>query len=388
MVTMSWYANRDRDMREGDRFTDDIETSLGLPASAYFDSEFLICEQKHLFAKTWHAIGFTHDVAEPGAVCPVESAAGCALLMVRDQQGVIRVFHNYCRHRGMRLVDQPGKAKRTLVCPYHAWSYALDGSLSRIPHRDGYGGHAECPSDVPGLVEVRTAIWAGIVFVSLSGVAQSFEDYLEPLTHRWADYDFELLRHGISMEFDVTANWKLAIENFIDIYHVPYVHPSLNRYNGMSDHYFIHDGIVIGEGNDRYEPTDEGAGQLPEFPGINDVQRSTIEAVCLFPNLLLTLFSDNLRIILVQPNGPGRCHERVSISFVGDEAMTDALAEHRHIVASRFPAFNDEDMGIVNKLQVAFETSAFERAHFNAFFDGNVHSFQRLVATACENAAP
>ena len=179
------------------------------------------------------------------------------------------------------------------------------------------------------------------------------------------------------------AKWKFAIENFIEIYHVPFVHPSLNEYNGMSDHYFIHDGIVLGEGNDKYSPADSAAGKLPEFPHLNPRQQSTIEAICLFPNLLLTAFSDNLRIILVEPTGARTCRERVSISFVGDQAMVPELEAYRTIVADRFPRFNAEDVETVSKLQCSFETSAFERAHFNAFFDGAVHQFQQLVAHSC-----
>ena len=340
-------------------------------------------EQERVFSANWHAIGFEHDVPNPGDAYPVMSAAGRSLLMVRGADQRVRVFHNYCRHRGMRLVDAPVSRLRNIVCPYHSWCYELSGDLARIPHRYGFGKHSEANTDIPGLEVVRAHSWAGLVFVDLSGDAPAFDDYLSPLAKRWSHYDFDLLRHGISMEFDVPGNWKLAIENFIDIYHVPFVHPSLNKYNGMSDHYFIHDGIVLGEGNDKYAPTDSAAGQLPEFPGLTPAQQSTIEAVCLFPNLLLTVFSDNLRLILVEPTGPRTCRERVSIFFVGDEAMAPQRESHRSTVADRFPSFNAEDVDAVSKLQHSFETSGFERAHFNAFFDGAVHGFQQLVALGC-----
>ena len=253
-------------MKLEDRLDDAIERVRGLPTWAYTSEEFALLERESLFARSWHAVGFCHDVPEAGDVFPVLSPAGRALLLVRDETNVVRVFHNFCRHRGMRLVDAPAKSRRNIVCPYHAWSYALDGSLLRIPHRHGFGKHAECPTDVSGLAPVRTALWAGIVFVDLSGQAAPFDEYISPLRKRWSHYDLDLLRSGTDMKFDVAGNWKLAIENFIDIYHVPYVHPSLNQYNNMTDHYFIDSGVVVGEGNNAYYPSDAGAGKLPGVP--------------------------------------------------------------------------------------------------------------------------
>ena len=102
-----------------------------------------------------------------------------------------------------------------------------------------------------------------------------------------------------------------------------------------------------------------------------------------FPNLLVTVFSDNLRFILVEPTGPGTCRERVEIFFAGEAALAPAFAAERETVVERFPAFNREDVDLVGRLQESFESAAFERAHFSEFFDGNVHHFQRMVAHAC-----
>jgi len=366
---------------------DDTATAAGLPSVAYYSDAFMQLERDQLFSTTWHAIGFAHDIPTPGSVYPVMSAAGCALLLCRDQAGDIHVFHNYCRHRGMRLVDEVKTNCRKLVCPYHAWCYELDGTLSRVPHKHGYGKHDDAGDNLPGLARVRSEVWAGIVFVDLSGAAVDFDVHMAPLSRRWARYDFDELRHGRSFEFDVPGNWKLAIENFIDIYHVPYVHPALNKYNDMTDHYFVHDGIVLGQGNREVKPTDNGAHKLPEFRDLAAEARHTMEAICLFPNLLLTVFADNLRAILVEPTSATTCHERVSVWFVGDEAMTPALEHYRNVVADRFPVFNIEDVEVVRRLQRSFESSGFESAHFNPFFDVNVFEFQQLIAGYCTPAS-
>lgn len=358
--------------------------SPGLPADAYHGDAFFRLERQRLFAHQWFALGLAGDVPNPGDILPVSSASGRPLLMVRGEDGNLRVFHNYCRHRGMRLVDETRSGQQRIVCPYHAWCYDLSGALVRRPHYGGFGIHEHDPRDGPGLDPVRSAVWNQVVFVNLDPEAPDFEQAIAPLDRRWAYYDFSRLVHGASLSFEVPANWKLAVENFIDIYHVPYVHPALNSYLPMQEHYFVKEGEhVVGQGSAAYAPRDEGAGRLPEFPDLNAEQAATIEALSVFPNLLVTVFSDNLRFILIEPTGPGTCRERVEIFFAGEAALAPALAAERETVVARFPAFNREDVDLVGRLQQSFESAAFERAHFSEFFDANVHHFQRMVAHAC-----
>ena len=358
--------------------------SGGLNASAYTSAEFMSLEQTRLFSRHWMPIGFSHDVPEPGDIKAVATAAGQSLLMVRGADGNLRVLHNYCPHRGMRLVADESRGAHNIVCPYHAWCYGLDGKLLRIPHRHGFGKHAVEPGDPAGLEPVRCVVWTGIVFVDLSANAPDFDDFIAPLAKRWKHFDLSLLVPGTSMTFEVEGNWKLAVENFIDIYHVPFVHPALNSYIDVSQHEFISEGdVLLGQGSETYQPTDAGSGQLPMFPDLTTSQAATIEAVSLFPNLLLTVFGDNLRVILIEPTSTRSCRERVEIFFVGHQALDAELAQARAIVSERFPVFNLEDVGVVEQLQRNFESSAFEHAHFLDFFDANVRRFQQRVAIAC-----
>ena len=358
--------------------------SGGLNACAYTTTEFMALEQTRLFSRFWMPIGFSHDVPDSGDIKAVATAAGKSLLMVRGGDGELRVLHNYCPHRGMRLVAEETRGANNIVCPYHAWCYGLNGELLRIPHRYGFGKHGVEAGDPAGLKPVRCVVWTGIVFVDLSGIAPDFSEFIAPLAKRWKHFDLSLLVPGTSMVFEVDGNWKLAVENFIDIYHVPFVHPALNSYIDVSQHQFIADGdFVLGQGSETYQPTDSGAGQLPMFPDLTASQAATIEAVSLFPNLLLTVFGDNLRIILIEPTSTRSCRERVEIFFVGEQALTCELEEARSIVSERFPVFNQEDVGVVEQLQRNFESSAFEHAHFLDFFDANVRHFQQQVATAC-----
>ena len=145
--------------------------SPGLPAGAYHRPAFLRLERQRLFARHWFALGLAGDVPKPGDVRPVSSAAGRPLLMVRGEDGALRVFHNYCRHRGMRLVDEARSGEQRIVCPYHAWCYDLAGRLVRRPHYGGFGAHEHHPQRGPGLEPVRSAVWNQVVFVNLDGAA-------------------------------------------------------------------------------------------------------------------------------------------------------------------------------------------------------------------------
>ena len=357
-----------------------------LPAWAYTASAFLALEQRALFAQTWVCIGLERDVASPGDVVPID-CAGRALLMMRDCSGELGVFHNFCRHRGHKLLESPRTGCRRIVCPYHAWVYATDGRLEAAPHFDGPDASDAAAQPIDGLARVRFATWSGLVFVNLSGHALAFEQFIAPLRARWQRYDLSRLCHAESRRFALNGNWKLAVENFIDFYHLPAVHQGLNRYSAMSDHYFVRDGdALFGQGNAKFEPIDGVANAFAPFPGLSDDEKRITEALCLFPNLLITIFSDNMRIILVEPDGPARCRERVEVFVVDESALTEARAADRQSLVARFEAFNNEDIAIVEGLQRAMHETAFDDGCFSPYYDQNVAHFHRQVIAAARSA--
>ena len=355
-----------------------MEDARCLPADTYTSERFLDLERRTLFSKRWVCVGLVDDVPEPGDATPGE-VAGKSVILTRDATGAVHVLHNFCRHRGMKILAEPVRRRSCLVCPYHAWTYGLDGGLVRAPHFDGPGSHGSVP--VEGLARVRSAVWHRFVFVNLSGDAPEFADWIAPLERRWARYDLRTLRRAESRTLAIGSNWKLVVENFIDYYHLPYVHKDLNRYSAMEDHYSIREGDrFFGQGNARYAASDEAAGKLPTFPGLRDADQCVTEAICLFPNLLVTIFNDNLRIILVEPSGPASCRERVEVFVVGDAAAAPELAPLRRALLKRFESFNVEDIAIVERLQDAFTTTDFDGGRLSPAFDANIYHFHRLIA--------
>ncbi|MEM1311587.1 MAG: aromatic ring-hydroxylating dioxygenase subunit alpha, partial [Cyanobacteria bacterium P01_H01_bin.153] len=207
----------------------------GLSAEAYTADLYLQRERETVFSRYWVCVGLASDAPNPGDVYPTE-VVGMPIVLVRDRAGTLRAFHNICSHRGLQLVDQPCNIKGNLRCPYHSWTYRYDGSLTQTPHFGGYYKNTYEGFDraSKGLQPIRCEQWLDLVFVNLSGDAPPLEDYLQPVSDRWSAYELGLLRRE-SREVGLTcsANWKLAVENFSESYHLSWVHPALNSCSRM-----------------------------------------------------------------------------------------------------------------------------------------------------------
>ena len=176
---------------EYNNVTGPIETALGLPNRANTDDAFLEAERELVLGRGWIAVAFAHDVPAPGDMFPV-TTAGQPLLIVRDRNNSIRVYHNVCRHRGTKLVDVPCTARKRIVCPYHGWTYDLNGTLLVTPHFSGPHDHSP-PTLAEGtqdLVEVRSGVWNHLVMVNLSGDAVSIQEWTACLDDHWAGFEF------------------------------------------------------------------------------------------------------------------------------------------------------------------------------------------------------
>jgi len=219
-----------------------VETANGLPNAHYIDPAMWE-EEKHavLFAN-WAGLAVASEVPEPGDAKPIEFL-GIPLLLLRGRDGVVRVFENICRHRGMILVAEPKKIEGAIRCPYHSWCYGTDGRLVSTPHVGGPGHntHEAIVRESLGLNEVRSHIWFDTVFINVGGKADPFEVVHADLLERWKEFNQPLIHGGADSTFtlEVNTNWKLAVENYCESYHLPWVHPGLNSYSRLEDHYNI-----------------------------------------------------------------------------------------------------------------------------------------------------
>ena len=352
----------------------------GLPSAAYTDPQFLALEEKLLFAPGWIYAGRAAELARPGDIQPVK-IAGQPVLLLRNRSGEVKAFHNVCSHRNALLLREPVSGRPTLTCPYHAWSYDLDGRLVRTPHIGGQDID-DCPEldkETLGLKPVRLDCWAGLLFVNLTGDAPALADWLQPLTERWADYDFSALRYGGGRSYELDTNWKHAIENYLESYHLPWVHKGLNSYSRMSDHYtFFAGSDAAGQGTTVYAP---GSLRGMSLPGqsLPAELAARAEYPVIFPNLMTGLQSDHFYLIDVLPDGPLRTRERFEIFFFGDEAMTGELEAIRSETIERWDAVFLEDIDVVERLQQGHASSAATGGRFSPAQDQAVHHFQRRL---------
>jgi len=197
----------------------------GLPAVAYNDFEFWEIESETVFTQNWVFVGFVHELKKPGDVVTC-SVAGQPLILIKNKLGEINAFHNACRHRCLKLVDEPKNVGTKLRCPYHSWTYNLDGELCATPFFAGEENQVEgFELSKHGLKPVRLAIWHDWIFVNLSADAPAFEEYSAPLIKYFDDINFDQVKPVATLDFgEISTNWKFLMENFIEPYHVQFVH--------------------------------------------------------------------------------------------------------------------------------------------------------------------
>ena len=362
-----------------------IESARGLPNSCYTDPAMFEKETKRLFAADWAAIGFGMDVPKPGYVFPV-SFLGIPLVMVRGRSGEIKVFENVCRHRGMILIEEAKRLSGPITCPYHAWAYDLDGSLRATPHVGGPDIHEhhsiECAN--LSLNEVPSAIWRDVVYVNLSSQAAPFEDKAAALRCRWAEFEQDLYFGGDEsyFELNVACNWKLAVENYCEAYHLPFVHPSLNAYSRLEDHYnILDDTSYAGQGSHVYAPqiSDDGL-QFAAFEKLSEKWDKAAEYCAFFPNVLYGVHKDHAFAIVLVPTGQKTTVERIALYYADQQMLTEDYAFMRAKNATMWKEVFIEDIGVIEGMQAGRMAPSYDGGKFSAIMDYPTHHFHKWVA--------
>ena len=362
-----------------------LETSDGtsLPNVAYTNEAYHRYEQETVFRKTWVFAGFAHTIPNTGDMLPVE-IAGRPLVLVRGDDAKIRCFHNACRHRGAQLVLEKKQGSKSFVCPNHSWSYSLEGKLLARPHFFGGDKHDinQTPCHRADLVEVRCDIWHDWVFVNLDGQADSFEDYLEPIRSRISDYDFSELNFADALEFEIGANWKLAIENFIEPYHVFSCHPWLHSFVSMAERDPpSFDKHVLTCGYD-FAATDPARGEgLPYFPNLPEAKKKRGDWFVLFPNFAFEIFPDQVDVFVAEPLGVNQCRETIAIYLNGDGAHAPEYKEARDGVVQNWHDLNNEDVGVIERMQSGRRSEGFDGGVLSPYWDPVLQHFAKLIYT-------
>ena len=297
-------------------FRKTIETfsagAKSLPQRYFVSPEIFAEEQKEIFSKQWVVVGHQSQIAKAGDYFTTE-VAGESLIIVRDKHGVIHGFYNVCRHRGSRLIENRNGQSAGIQCPYHAWTYALDGRLIGAPHMDEVSGFDRT---VYSLHAVNLALWEGFIFVNLADASTQRRDYISmdkwfaPLAGKFSRWNLSALRSAKRIDYDVRANWKLIFENYSECYHCLGVHPELSKIspadsaqNDLTEGPFLGGFMRIAKGKSLTMSGNACALPIGSF-GEQDFH--LVFYYSIFPSMLLSLHPDYVMVHQLRPQSSER----------------------------------------------------------------------------------
>ncbi|GGK45199.1 (2Fe-2S) ferredoxin [Planomonospora parontospora subsp. parontospora] len=354
-----------------------------LPGSFYSDDAVFALEQERIFESMWFCAVRAADLAGPGAFRTVQVGRE-SVLVARAGDGSVRAFLNVCRHRGARLcTEESGRVRRAFSCPYHAWSYDLTGRLVAAPNltempdldRVGYG-----------LIDVHVREWLGYVWVCLAGEPPSFEAcVVGEVTARLGDgdpignYGVDGLELGRRIVYDVRANWKLIVENFMECYHCATIHPELvgvlpEFAGGYAAQYYVGHGAEFGP--DIRGFTVDGSEGVDRIPGVTEEQDRRYYAVTIKPQVFVNLVPDHVILHRMFPLGAGRTVVECDWLFTGD-----VVAGGRDIGPSveLFHRVNLQDFEACERCQPSMGSRAYARGGVLVPSEHHIGAFHEWV---------
>ena len=369
-----------------------IEKAHGLPNECYLNNDYLEFEKEKIFKNNWTMIGVASSIPNPGDAKPF-NLLGIPILIVRNKENEVKVFHNVCSHRGFKLVDQECKLKNVIRCPYHSWSYDFNGKLTVTPHIGGLGKHEVEGFDKnkSNLKEIKSNIWMDLIFININSNAKPFEDFIKPLEDRWSKFiskkDQKLIRHSTDngyFNMTVNSNWKFAIENYCESYHLPWIHPELNKVSNISDHYHIEDENLnfSGQGSNKYSQQFDGNIKFKCFPNWPTELSEKSEYVSLYPNVMLGIHIDHFYAFWLEPISNNQTKEHFELYYVGDEsASSDEFKDMREKNFAFWQEVMNEDVTAIEGMQNGRNSPAYNGGNFSPVMDTPTLMFHKWVAT-------
>jgi glycine betaine catabolism A len=347
-----------------------------LPAEAYTSDAVFAWEQRHFFAGTWACLGRVDELCTDGVTQRAVAVGDVPVLVSRDAGGALAAFANTCRHRGHELLGAgESSSHKAVVCPYHAWSYRLDGSLIVAP---GFEDVASFDAAAHGLVRLPLEVWHGWVFVNALASGPSFPDHIGGLTSLVAPYAPERLVRGASHAYVVAANWKVVTENYHECYHCPLIHPELCEVSPpASGENFDLPGAWVGGSMDLRDGADtmslDGRSGGRNIDGVDPQQ---VLYLGLFPNLLISPHPDYVMTHRMTPLAPGRTQVECAWYFLPDD---NGVAPDPSYAVDFWDRTNRQDWGACESVQRGLASPHFRPGPLAPNEDA-VHQFVTMVA--------
>lgn len=373
-----------------------VDLASTLIPDAYTSAEFFALEQEKVFTTGWVAVGFAADVDRPGA-CVVVEVAGRSIIITRNRHGQLRGFHNVCRHRATRLLapDAREVGKRGRIrCPYHNWTYDTDGTCLGTPLFEG--------SDVPpgqetifdtsvakgfdradhGLLTVAVDTWGFLLFVNLAPDPLPLARQLGDLPHRLADHRLETWTPRRRSTYEVAANYKLVGENFMEYYHLPWVHPELNQVSRFSDHYrWQGPGMYTGMCTTPVSRNTDAGGWdgLAPLSTLGPDDADSGRFVWLFPSTALVVLPNHAFVLLSRPVAADRTVETAVLLTHPESDDHPGTGEGLDQLEGFWDLVNRQDIEIVERVQEGLRDPAYRGGRMCFRFEEPLHRFQNMI---------
>ena len=368
-----------------------IEVANGLPNECYTNQDYLAHEKEKIFYNKWTAIGVGSSIPKIGDAKPY-NLLGIPLILIRDKNMDVRVFHNVCSHRGFKLLDKACTLKNVIRCPYHSWAYDFNGQLVATPHIGGLNNHqfTNFNKTKSNLKEVKTKLWMDIIFVNINSNELDFDQYIKPLEERWSKFinkdDQKLIVKSNDyghFSLEVKTNWKFAIENYCESYHLPTIHPELNKISNINDHYHIQ-GLpnrFAGQGSKKYDQIIKGNKIFDTFPNWEKSMLKNSEYIALFPNVMIGLHVDHFYVFWLEPLAMNKTKEHMQMYYVGEESANgEQLKEMRKQNLKFWKDVMLEDINAVEGMQEGRNSPVYNGGNFSPIMDQPTHQFHKWVA--------
>jgi len=361
----------------------------------YLSPEIFGREKNRIFWREWLCVGRDADLGEPGDYRVID-IAGESLIVLRTKSGLLRGYYNVCRHRGSQLipmgsrrscaaVQASGRFKGNIRCPYHSWTYDLDGTLKKAPNIESSEGFCK---DALSLYPLCVEEWAGFLFVNLSpeDVASGYTlvSQLDEIPTRLQRYPLGELRSAHHIQYEVSANWKVILENYNECYHCAGVHPELCKIVPA----FARNGGAgldwdrgIPHRSGAYTFTFSGTSNRAPFPGLNADERVRHKGELAYPNLLISLSADHVAVFTLWPRGPEETLVCCDFLFHPDEMCKDSFDPSDAI--EFWDVVNRQDWAICASVQRGMHSRVFQRGYYAPMEDLSL-DIRRYVAERLE----
>ena len=362
----------------------DASRAQSLDPCCYRDPQFLSFEHETLFRAGWISAGRADQLPDQGDYFAF-SVADTELVAVRDEEMVVRVFANTCRHRAMRLLE-PGRGScRRLTCPFHAWTYGLDGALIAAPRMQSAENFNRSEF---GLIEVQSAVRAGFIFVNIDGSAAPVDTWLGDFETLHSPWQLDTLVTASTREFQVACNWKSFLEVFNEYYHLRKVHPG--TFSGLyaePDPLQATRGSFVSQfGEHRILGSvgvlEEAARTLPVLPGLSGRLANGTRYTWVYPALTFASSHDAVWTLEAIPNGASSTQVRLTLLFGQDSVARSDFDEVLARYEQRMAVGMDEDIAVLEAQQHGLNSVLARPGRFCSDLEPSVHAFHRWYANA------